>query len=55
MGGTYLKVLDCLGAALVDFLGGVRDFKTVDAFGMVLQTGLTFVLVNFNGAGEQGR
>ena len=35
MGGTYLEVLDCLGAALVDFLGGVMDFNTVDALGML--------------------
>ena len=31
MGGTYLEVLDCLGAALADLLGGVTDFNTVDA------------------------
>ena len=39
MGETYLEVLDCLGAALgaalADLLGGVMDFSTVDAFGMV--------------------
>ena len=51
MGGTYLQVLDCLGAALVDLLGGVVDFKTVDAFWMVLETGLTLVLVHLKGAG----
>ena len=38
MGGTYLEVLDWLGAALVDLLGEVMDFKTVVAFGMVLET-----------------
>ena len=42
MGGTYLEVLDCLGAALVDFLGGVMDFNTVDALGMLLETGNGF-------------
>ena len=26
--------------------GGVMDFSTVDAFGMVLEIGLTLVLVN---------
>ena len=36
MDGTYLEVLDCLGAALVDLPGGVMEFNTVDAFGMVL-------------------
>ena len=30
MGGTYLQVLGCLGAALVDVLGGVIDFNTAD-------------------------
>ena len=30
----------------MDLLGGVMDFNTVDAFGMVLETGLTLVLVN---------
>ena len=54
MGGTYLEVLDCLGAALVILLCGAMDFSTVDAFGMVLETGLTLVLVNLNGAGEAG-
>ena len=53
-GGTYLEVLDCLGAALVDLLGGVMDFNTVDAFGMVLETGLTLVLVNVKGLGGAG-
>ena len=54
MGGIYLKVLDCLRAALVVLLGGVMDFNTMDAFGMVLETGLTLVLVNLNGAGGAG-
>ena len=49
MGGTYLEVLGCLGTALVDLLGGVMDFRTVDAFGMFLETGLTLVLVNAKG------
>ena len=42
MGGTYLEVLGCLGAALVDLLGGVMDFKTVDAFGIILETCIDF-------------
>ena len=54
MGGTYLEVLDCLGAALGILLGGVMDFGNVDAFGMGLETGLTLVLVNMNGPGEAG-
>ena len=33
MGGTYLKVIGCLGATLVDLLGGVTDFNTADGFG----------------------
>ena len=33
MGGTSFEVLGCLGAALVDVLGGVMDFNTVDGFG----------------------
>ena len=55
IGGTYLEVLNCLGAALVVLLGGVMDFSTADAFGMVLETGLTLMLVNLNSAREQGR
>ena len=53
MGGTCLEVLGCLGAALVDLLGGVIGFSTVDAFGMVLETGLTLVLVNVKGLGGE--
>ena len=49
MGGTCLEVLGCLGTALVDLLGGVMDFSTVDAFGIFLKTGLTLVLVNVKG------
>ena len=37
-----------LGAASVDLLGGVMDFR------MVLETGLTLELVNLNGAGGAG-
>ena len=54
MCGAYLEALGCLGAALVDLLGGVMDFKIVDAFGMVLETGFTLVLVNVNGLGGAG-
>ena len=54
VGGTYLEVLDCFGAALVVLLCGVMDFSTVDAFGMVLETGLTLVPVNLNGAWGAG-
>ena len=45
-GWNYLEVIGRLGAALVDLLGGVMDFNTVDGFGMVLETGFTLVLVN---------
>ena len=58
MVGTYLKVIGCLGAALVALLGGDMDFKIVDGFVMDLETGFTLVLVNVNGlggGGEQGR
>ena len=51
MGGTYLEVIGCLGAALVDLLCGEMDFNTVDGFGMVLGVGLTLVLVNVKGLG----
>ena len=54
-GGTYLEVLRCLGTALVDLLGGVMNFSTVDAFGMFLETGLTLVLVDVKGLGGAGR
>ena len=54
MGETYLEVLDCSGEALVDLLGGVMDFSTVDAFGMVLEVGSILVLMNLNGAGGVG-
>ena len=49
MGGTYLEVIGCLGAALVGLLGGVMDLNTADGFGMILETGLTLVLVNVKG------
>ena len=49
MGGTYLEVIGCLEVALVDLLGGVMDLNTADGFGMVLETGLTLVLVNVKG------
>ena len=42
--GGFRLLGGCLGAALVDLLGGVMDFKDVDAFGVVLETGLTLVL-----------
>ena len=48
MGGTYLNVLHCLGAALGIFPGGVMDFSTVDASEMGLETGSTLTLVNLN-------
>ena len=51
---AYLEVVGFLGAALVDLLGGVIDFKIVDDFGMVLGTGLTLVLVNMKGLGGGG-
>ena len=54
MGGTYLEVLGCLGTALVDLLVGVMDFSTVDAFGMVLEAGLTLVLLNVKSWGGAG-
>ena len=43
---TYLEVLRCLETALVDLLGGVMDSSTVDAFGMFLETGLTFQVIS---------
>ena len=52
--GTYLEVEGCLGAALVGLLGGDMDFKIVDGFVMVLETGFTFVLMNVNGLGGGG-
>ena len=52
MDGTYLEVIGCLGAPLVDLLGGNMDFKIVDGFVMDLETGFTSVLV---GGGGQGR
>ena len=55
MGGTHLEVLDYLGTALVVLLGEVMDFSTVDAFGIILETGLTLlVLVNVKGLGGAG-
>ena len=55
MDGTYLEVMGCLGAALVDLLDGVMDFKNVDDFGMVFGTGLTLVLVAGEGWTGEGR
>ena len=50
MGGSYMEVLGRLGALLVDLLGGKVNFNTVDPFGMVLDTGLTLMLVRSRGA-----
>ena len=51
MDGTYLEVIGCLEAALVDLLlGGVTDLKIVDGFG----DWITSVLVNVNGWGGGG-
>ena len=50
-GWNLLEVSGNLGTALVVLPGGVMDFSTVDAFGMVLETGLTLVLVNVKGSG----
>ena len=44
LGGFRLLVF-----ALVFLLCGVMAVSTVDAFGMVLETGLTLVLVNVKG------
>ena len=49
VGGTYLEVIGCLGAAFVDLLCGKMDFNTVDGFGRIWETGLTSVLVNVKG------
>ena len=49
MDGSYLEVVGCLVAALMDLLGGVMDFKIVDGFGIVLGTGMTLVLMNVKG------
>ena len=52
--GTYLKVIGCLGEALVVLLVGDMDFKIVDGFVMGLWTGFTLVLVNVNGSERGG-
>ena len=46
------EVEGCLGAALVGLLGGDMDFKIMDGFVMVLETGFTSVLVKVNGLGQ---
>ena len=44
-----------LGAALMDLsVCGEMGFNMVDGFGMVLETGLTLVLVNVKGLGSVG-
>ena len=54
-----MEVLDCLGTALVELLGGV--VFSVSGFEMDLEVELTLVLVNVNGCffflggGGQGR
>ena len=50
-GWNLLGGIRLLGTALVDFLGGVKDFSTVDAFGMFLET---LVLVNVKDLGGAG-
>ena len=54
MGGTYLEVVGCLGAALVDLSGRVTDFKIVDGFLSGFRDRLTLVQVNMNGSGKGG-
>ena len=39
MGGTYLEVIGCLGAALADLSGGVINFNTADGFGDCIDFG----------------
>ena len=41
-----MAAIGCLGAAFVNLLDGKMDFNTADGFGMVLETGLSLVLVN---------
>ena len=48
MGGTYLEIIGCLWATSLGLLGGVMN---ADGFGIVLETGLTLVLVNVNCVG----
>ena len=55
---TYLEVVGCLGTALMVLLGGDMDFKIVDGFVMVFETGLTLILLNvkdLGGGGGHGR
>ena len=52
---AYLKVLGCLGTALVELLDGEVDFKVVGGFEVGLVVEFTLVLVNVKGLGEQGR
>ena len=54
VGETYLEVLHCLGAVLVDLLGGIMDLSTADAFEILLEAGSVLVLVNLNGVGGEG-
>ena len=58
-GWNLLGGIGCLGAALVDLLGGDMDFNIMDdGFVMDLETGFTLVLVNVNclgGGGGGGR
>ena len=60
MDGTYMEVVGCLGAALVDLLGGGMDFKIVDGFGMVFGDWVDFgtpeceSLGGGGGGGRQG-
>ena len=54
MGGSFLEVIGCLRAALMDLLGGVMDFNTTDGFGRFLEAGLILVLMNVKGFGGAG-
>ena len=40
---AYLKVLGCLGTALVELLGGEGDFKVVCEFEVGLVVGFTLI------------
>ena len=42
MDETYLEVVGCLRAALVDLLGGDMEFKIADGFGMLFGDWIDF-------------
>ena len=52
---AYLKVLGCLGTALVELQGAEVDFNVMSGFEVDFESEFALVLVNEKGLGGAGR